>query len=194
MAKKTTDWGKVSKDKELLSRAEALVKQGAAQGDSLSQEICDELNSMTGNGWKTDRYKELCFTYDWPWTVQEVVYALFHNGEYPDKKEDEIHAWSIENSTESDWDVITFFPLCTYQHEPEKTSTFDQVDVKPLNDELLSAFAGWEIEDDWSATDFCTFCCTNKENYGLEKALKTECCTAGFSISPSRKKRLFSNC
>ena len=172
MAKKTTDWGKISKDKQLLEKAEALVKLGAQAKGALPQEICDELNALTGNGWKAAKYQEFCEAYDWPWTVQEIVYALFHGGEYPDKTEYEIHAWSIENSTESDWDVITFFHMCTYQHEPEKTSTFDQVNVKPLNDELLSAFAGWEIEDDWEEYNFCTFCCTNKENYGLEKALK----------------------
>lgn len=172
MANKTVDWGKVAKDKELLARAEELVKQGASEGDSLSQEICDELNSMTGNGWDNERYKELCFTYDWPWTVQEVVYALFHGGEYPDKTEDEIHAWSSDQTADSDHDVITFFRLCAYQEDAEKCSRFKQVDVKPLNAELLSAFAGWEIEDDWEANDFYTFCCSNKENYGLEKMLK----------------------
>ncbi|MBR6102121.1 MAG: hypothetical protein IKP95_06825 [Ruminococcus sp.] len=172
MAKKTTDWDKVSKDRELLARAEALVKEGSSIKGELPQEICDELNALTGNGWKAAKYKEFCDTYFWPWEADEIVYALFHNGKYPDKKEEELHAWSIEESFESDQDAIAFFELCTYQHDAEKSSRYDQVDVRPLNKELLAAFEGWDIDDDWEANDYITFCCSNKENYGLTKALK----------------------
>ncbi len=85
MAKKTIDWETVAKGREVLSRVETLVKEGAAINGALPQEMCDELNALTGNNWKGSKYKEFCDTYDWPWAVEEVVYALFHNGKYPEK-------------------------------------------------------------------------------------------------------------
>ena len=60
MAKKTIDWETVAKDKEVLSRAEALVKEGAAMGGVLPKEMCDELNALTGNKWTGKKYKEFC--------------------------------------------------------------------------------------------------------------------------------------
>ena len=41
MAKKIVDWETVAKDKEVLARAEALVKEGAAKGGTVAKEISD---------------------------------------------------------------------------------------------------------------------------------------------------------
>ena len=62
MAKKTTNWETVANDKEVLSRVETLVKEGAAMSGDITQEMCDELNALTGNGWKSSKYKEICDT------------------------------------------------------------------------------------------------------------------------------------
>ena len=172
MAKKTTNWETVAKDRELLARAEALIKEGAAIGGAFPKEMCDELNALTGNKWTGKKYKEFCDVYDIPWEAEEVVYALFHNGEFPDKKEEEWFAWKIEESIDSDQDAIAFFYLCQYENDSEKCNKYEQVDVKPLNEEILRAFAGWEIEEDWEKNDFVTFWCSNKETYGLKKMLK----------------------
>ena len=58
MAKKTVKWETVANDKEVLSRVETLVKEGAAMDGDITQEMCDELNTLTGNGWKSSKYKE----------------------------------------------------------------------------------------------------------------------------------------
>ena len=91
MAKKTIDWETAAKNKEVLARAEALVKEGASIGGVLPKDMCDELNALTGNKWSGKKYKEFCDVYDFPWEAEEVVYALFHNGEFPDKKEEELY-------------------------------------------------------------------------------------------------------
>ena len=139
---------------------------------SITQEMCDELNALTGNKWNGKKYKEFCDTYDWPWTVEEVVYALFHGGKYPEKKEEEWFAWKIEESIDSDQDAIAFFYMCQYEDDSERCNKYEQVDVKPLNEEVLSAFAGWEIEEDWEKNNFVTFWCSNKDTYGYKKMLK----------------------
>ena len=172
MAKKTIAWETVAKDREVLARVETLVKEGAAMNGDITQEMCDELNALTGNGWKSSKYKEICDTYDWPWEVEEVVYALFHGGKYPEKKEEEWFGWKIEESIDSDQDAIAFFYMCQYENDSEKCNKYNQVDVKPLNEEVLSAFAGWEIEEDWEKNDYVTFWCSNKDTYGYKKMLK----------------------
>ncbi len=172
MAKKTIDWETVAKDKEVLSRAEALVKEGAAMGGVLPKEMCDELNALTGNKWTGKKYKEFCDVYDFPWEAEEVVYALFHSGKFPDKKEEEMFAWKIEESIDSDQDAIAFFYMCQYEDDSERCNKYEQVDVKPLNEEILRAFSGWEIEEDWEKNDYVTFWCSNKEIYGYKKMLK----------------------
>lgn len=172
MSNKTINWETVVKDKEVLARVEALIKEGAAMGGVLPKEMCDELNTLTGNKWTGKKYKEFCDVYDFPWEAEEVVYALFHNGEFPDKKEEEWFAWKIEESIDSDQDAIAFFNFCQYENDIELCNKYEQVDVKPLNEEILRAFAGWEIEKDWEKNDFVTFWCSNKETYGYKKMLK----------------------
>jgi len=172
MAKKALDWEEISKDREVIGRAEALMKEGSAISGELPQEMCDELNTLTGNKWKPAKYKKFCDLFDYKWTPQETVYALFHKGNYPDKTEENIFAWTGGDPADSDQDAIAFFYVSRYEDEPEKCSKYEQVDVKPLNTELLKAFEGWDIEEDWEANNFVTFRCANRENYGCEKVLK----------------------
>ncbi|MBR4112762.1 MAG: hypothetical protein IKK53_06990 [Ruminiclostridium sp.] len=43
MAKKTTNWETAAKDRELLSKVEALVKEGAAIGGALPKVKCAKI-------------------------------------------------------------------------------------------------------------------------------------------------------
>ena len=172
MAKKTTNWETAAKDRELLSKVEALVKEGAVIGGALPKDMCDELNTLTGNKWTAKKYKEFCSVYDFPWEAEEVVYALFNNGEFPEKKEEEGFAWKIEEPFESDQDTITFFYMCQYEDDSERCNKYEEVDVKSLYEEILRAFAGWEIERGWEENNYVTFWCSNKETYGYKKMLK----------------------
>ena len=81
------DWKNVVKNRELLSRVEELVEKVTYTFHDFPQEICDELNQLTENNWIGDNYIEYCAEYweSW-WTLEEVVFALFHNGDYPNKK------------------------------------------------------------------------------------------------------------
>ena len=93
------DWDKVVHNKEILSKVEELVGRVADTFHDFPQDICDELNRLTGNEWTGDNYIEYCAEYweSW-WTLEEVVFALFHDGDYPDKKEEDLYAWKIGQS------------------------------------------------------------------------------------------------
>ena len=172
MAKKTIDWSQVSKDRKVLSRVEELVKEGAALQGPPTKEVCEELNTLTGNNWKPGKYQEYFFAYDFPWTVEEVVYALFHAGKYPEKKQEELYAWNIEESFESDQDVIAYFVMGAFSDDPKKGDKYDQVDVRPFYKELLPALSAWKIEEEWEKNNSVAFRCSKQDNYGCNKILK----------------------
>lgn len=119
------DWETVVQNKELLSSVEKLVHE-ADSFYSSPQEIYDELNRLTGNDWTADNYKEYCCDYDEWYRLDEVVFALFHGGHYPEQKNEDWKAWNKEPS----------------------------IDVKKLYEELLVTFPEWEEDADSSESLF----------------------------------------
>lgn len=170
------DWEKVVQNKELLSRVEELIDAVADTFHDFPQEICDELNRLTGNDWTGDNYIEYCAEYweSW-WTLEEVVFALFHDGDYPDKKEEDLYAWNIGQPIDKDEDVISFFRFAKYKEyegESEKISKYENIDARQLYKELLDAFPNWDNDvDSWEEDNYKQFRSTNKETYAYEKEL-----------------------
>lgn len=167
------EWEKVVQNKELLLRVEELVDKVGDTFHDFPQEVCDELNRLTGNDWTGDNYIEYCAEYwDSWWTLEEVVFALFHEGDYPDKKEEDWYAWNIGQSIDNDKDVISFYRFGKYRNESEKVSKYEDVDVRQLYKELLDAFPNWNNDvDSWEKDNYKTFMCSNKETYAYEKEI-----------------------
>ncbi|MBR6365253.1 MAG: hypothetical protein IKS10_04030 [Lachnospiraceae bacterium] len=86
--------------------------------------------------------------------------------------EQDLYGWSIEESFESDQDVIAYFRLCLYENDSEKTARYTKVDVRPMYPELLEAFSDWENESDWEENNFVTFRLRKVTEDGVEKRLK----------------------
>jgi len=77
-----------------------LVNMVADEFDEIPKEIVDELNRLTGNSWDSDTYIEYCCEYyESPNSLAEVVYALFHEGEFPQ---------NIEHTDELNSNLIKF--------------------------------------------------------------------------------------
>ena len=86
------DWNRVKKDKELLRKVEYLVNEAGDYYDDLPEDICNELNELTGNNWEPISYGERCSEWwESPWNLEQVVYALFHDGEFPDRNDTELY-------------------------------------------------------------------------------------------------------
>ena len=82
------DWNEVKKDKELLMKVENLVNEAGDYFDNLPADICNQLNELTGNNWDLETNCEYCAEWwESPWNLNQVVYALFHDGEFPDKND-----------------------------------------------------------------------------------------------------------
>ena len=167
------DWEKVVKNKELLSQVEELVNKVADVYYDFPQEICRKLNRLTGNDWTGETYLQYCAGFwESPWSLEEVVFALFHDGQFPDKREEDLYAWNIGQSIENDKDVIAFFRFGKYRVESKKSSKYENIAIKQLYNELLNAFSKWNNDaDSWENDDYETFWCSNKKTYGFEKEI-----------------------
>ena len=84
----------------------------------------------------------------------------------------EIYCWKIDEAFESDQETIAFFWLCIYENYLDKAAKYDKVDVRALNDELVSAFSTWEIEANWEENNFVTGRFADREAPGGEKVLR----------------------
>lgn len=133
-----SNWEKVTQDKELLSKVEDWVRGLSIDSP---QEVFDEMNSITGNEWTRKEYELHCFDYPDFYDMEEVVYALFHEGKYPERKSEDLEAWKIGN---------------------------DDINVKKLYRDLLEAFPGWNEDVDSYEN---LFYLKNKEVYGFEKSI-----------------------
>lgn len=167
------DWEIVVKNKELLESVEKLVDKVADIYYDFPEEICEELNSLTGNDWTGDDYLEYCAGYyESPWTLEEVVFALFHNGELPDKKEQDVYVWKIEQQTSTDEEVISFFRFGGAMKNRKKAAKYDCVCIKQIYEDICEAFVDWDNDrDEWEKDNYKSFMCSNKESYGYEKII-----------------------
>lgn len=160
-----SNWEKVTQDKELLSKVEDWVRGLSIDSP---QEVFDEMNRLTGNDWSREQYESHIFDYPDFYDMEEVVYALFHEGKYPMRTREDIFAWNIEQAVEDDKSVCTFFIRGAYKKNKEKSNLYTSVDVKGLYQELLGAFPEWNEDADSYEN---LFCLKNQEVYGFEKSI-----------------------
>ena len=160
-----SNWEKVIQDKELLSKVEDWVRGLSIDSP---QEVFDEMNRLTGNDWSREQYESHIFDYPDFYDMEEVVYALFHEGKYPERKSEDLEAWKIEESVDDDKDVRSFFIHSEYKKNRKKCSRYDEIDVKKLYRDLLEAFPGWNEDADSYEK---LFCLKNKEIFGFTKTI-----------------------
>ena len=160
-----SNWEKVIQDKELLSKVEDWVRGLSIDSP---QEIFDEMNRLTGNDWSREQYESHIFDYPDFYDWEEVAYALFHDGNYPERKSEDLEAWKIEESVDDDKDVRSFFIHSEYKKNRKKCSRYDDIDVKKLYRDLLGAFPEWNEDADSYEK---LFCLKNKEIFGFTKTI-----------------------
>lgn len=160
-----SNWEKVIQDKELLSKVEDWVRGLSIDSP---QEVFDEMNRLTGNDWSREQYESHIFDYPDFYDMEEVVYALFHEGKYPERKSEDLEAWKIEESVDDDKDARSFFIHSEYKKNRKKCSRYDDINVKKLYRDLLEAFPGWNEDADSYEK---LFCLKNKEIFGFTKTI-----------------------
>ena len=88
------------------------------------------------------------------------------------KISDEVYCWKIDEAFESDQETIGFFILCAYENYPKKAEKYDKVDVRALNEDMLSAFSAWDVEEDWEKNKFGLCQIADRKAPGGEKVIK----------------------
>ncbi len=153
------DWDKVKKDKALLKKVEKIVDDVAEIYYDFPDDICDELNRLTGNDWDGDEYIEYCAEY-WESSdgLESVVYALFHDGEYPNIIEKELEfIRPHDKSVLPTRDVR--HKLCTAKPDDSYREQFEPLPADKIEEWFTKRFAGWEKsvqkkEDKFGKSDF----------------------------------------
>ncbi len=174
------DWNKVKKDKALLEKVEELVNDVAHTYHDFPDDIRDELNRLTGNDWSGDNYIEYCGGYEESfWSLEATVYALFHDGEYPDLVENEMNfIRPLDKSVLPTLDILN--KLCNAKPDDSFRAQFEPLPISEIEKWFTKRFARWEKEieteedddDDgkysYGETDIY-FDYTGKIEYGYEK-------------------------
>ncbi len=83
-----------------IERLKELVEEIADEYESIPKEILDELNEITGNGWKEEEYIEYCAEYWSSNSLDETVYALINHGQYPPCIRETIYFWNQNTDTQ----------------------------------------------------------------------------------------------
>lgn len=102
------NWEEVKENTELLKRVEELVESVCNINYDFPQEVCDELNRLTENQWEGSEYINYCAEYWESKTLEETVWALFHDGNLPDLKEYGFRIKSVSGKFSQD-NIIKWF-------------------------------------------------------------------------------------
>ena len=177
------NWEKVAQDKELLSKVEDWVRGLSIDSP---QEVFDEMNRLTGNDWSRERYESHIFDYPDFYDWEEVAYALFHDGNYPERKSEDLEAWKIHPHNTATYKMKFMFDwrsgVCLWADNEAAKAKFNGYPVEtcdlPISDGLKAtledliclydeAFDFEESNGDllWDKNQIEEFLCTAREAY-----------------------------
>ncbi len=138
-------------DEKVIERLEELVHKISYAGyrAPIPEEWLNELNDLTGNGWTEEEYKEFCVEYECRSTLEETVYALLHDGEYPDNIDQTLYFW--KNNTEVDLpdeQIKLELEDLPETEDEEFGDKFDDLPVREFYEWLCSHFSEWKVKDE----------------------------------------------
>lgn len=185
------DWNIVKHNKELLKQVEKLVDMAAEYYyDDFPDEICEQLNELTGNNWESKAYVDRCCEYwESPWHLKQVVFALFHDGVMPEINDFRLNI--VKTSETIDLPGLEIrHALCTGKYGDEFRNKFEDLPQKEITDWFTNTFSGWNIEHkeepdkvtkdgiEYGETTYL-FTCNDDQEYPLDKRV-------GVSVSNDR--------
>ena len=102
------DKGVLKIDKIVIERLEELVEQISACFTVVPPEIIEEMNNLSKNEWSEKEYILYCAEYWSRSTLEETVYALLHDGEYPENVDEELYFWKSNKNIDLSDEKIMF--------------------------------------------------------------------------------------
>lgn len=114
-----------------------------------------ELNELTGNDWSEEEYKEFCVEFDC--TLEETVYALLHDGMYPDNVETNIYFWKGDEPSElPDIQIMQKLRTITENVDDGFINYFADLPVKEFFEWLRNYYSDWNINKELSDKEIAT--------------------------------------
>lgn len=145
---------KKSMDEKIITRLEELVEQISECYASIPENALVELNELTGSGWTEEQYIEYCAEYWSRSTLEETVYALLHDGEYPDNPEDELYFWKNNAAIDfSDEEIMYKLRQLPETVDEDFVSHFDDLPVREIYEWLCSHFTEWQVDGEVDEED-----------------------------------------
>lgn len=92
--------GKAEMEKNKIIELEKIVEELGDSYDLPNENIVKKLNELTGLNWKDEDYFDYCSEYWSHDSLEETVFALLNNGDYPDKKVKEMYFIKVTNGTD----------------------------------------------------------------------------------------------
>lgn len=163
------DWNVVKDNKELIKKVEKLVDEVAEVYSDFPAEVCEELNRLTGNSWSGEEYIPYCAEYWSGSSLEETVYALFHDGELPDLNEKEIHILRpLEEIDMSPFEIRHV--LATNKLGEDFNKKFESLPADEIANWFCTYFSDWE-KHDYTKKDKVryTFNFQGEREYGYER-------------------------
>lgn len=132
-----------------LLKLEEIVEKISECYTSIPEDILLELNNLTGNGWTEEEYIEFCAEYWSSSTLEETVYALLHDGEYPDNRTKDLYFWKAKRELElSDEKIMFKLRKLPEEVDEDIISDFEDLPVKEFYEWICSQFPEWKAKEE----------------------------------------------
>jgi len=176
MKMETKKIGNITMEVKKLKRLEELIGLiDDAFSPSDSELLMAEIRAITGCTLDDDTiYYEYCSHYYSRCSLEEVVYALINNGEYPDLEEYEIAYWKIFGETDLTDECIYKKFKYSKDKKIEYATLFEDFSLSELLTWIEKQVPLWNREDRKDSSgieglDHYSFDLEENEEYGIEK-------------------------
>lgn len=163
------DWDLVKDDKELIKQVEKLVEDVCEIYFDFPEDVREQLNKLTGNSWSGENYIEYCAEFWSSSTLEETIYALFHDGDYPDIKEREFRILRpLEQVALSTLEIC--HALVTNKYGEAFNQKFEDLPADEIVNWFCAYFQTWEKKDYTNEDKISyTFIYQGELEYGYER-------------------------
>lgn len=128
-----------------IKAIEKLVDKMGDCYDYPDEESVKAMNSLIGQDWDAKTYWDYTSEYWSHHSLEETVWALIHDGEYPPYEEVRYCFWNTNAEFDQEnEEVWLYFRLGGYMREPEMLVKFEHMPMEEIYDWFIEEFPDWE--------------------------------------------------
>lgn len=168
---------------EKIKEIEDLVDEMGECYDYPEEELVEKMNQLIGQEWDAQTYWEYTCEYWSHHSLEETVYALLHDGEYPKKETVNYYVWNAKASLEEVMEDITennaetnileethlFFRLGRYREDKKRFEKFNNLPMKEIYQWFQENFSQWEQRISGDEEEGNSLMLSFEVDYGIER-------------------------